>query len=297
MNTGIQQFKEDFFTGLLNLTKKTGIKMLYAYLIYYGAAMIIGVLFMLIAFLGSMDMTYFTDALMNGASEEASLIMAEQIIEMLNTPEFVVSFAVLILIMMILAAWQYYIAFLVSNDGVKEGGKSFKELLGASFSAGWFKLLGVMLVVNILITAMFVGALFSATLSGILAFLLFIVVMIFSMRLILVLPAYVIGNYDFGSSFAYSFYHIGWTRALKILGILIVAMILMFIAALVIAGISFVFSLIPFIGVIIQMAINIIFNGIMLAITVNALTGLFYRYVDLGENKTTASDAQVEPSV
>ena len=58
-------FKTDFFNGVLSLTKKTWLKLLYAYIIYYVTMLVLGGLFALVAIMGSMDLSFFADMIGN----------------------------------------------------------------------------------------------------------------------------------------------------------------------------------------------------------------------------------------
>lgn len=294
MNSIINQFKSDFFNGVLTLVKKSWTKILFAYLMYYFSMLILGGIFALIAIVGSVDTAFFTEMLSNPSPSQAdSLFFVEQIASMIQTPEFIISFLVLFIILLIAASWNYYFAFLAGDAIVKGENKSFGQLLKQSFSVEVFKLVLVILVLNIIMVLLFFVAAISANLSGILAFLLFLFAFVVSMRFILVLPAYTIGNYDFSSAFSFSFYHINWSRAFKFFGICILAFLVLLGVSLIIGLISGVFSFIPFIGPLIQMAINVFLGAIMMAVTVGALVGLYYRYAGQ-ENQPDTTEVKPE---
>lgn len=282
-------FKNDFFSGVTALTKATWKNILWAYAIYYGSTLVLAGIFALIALTGVVDMNLFAD-MIGGSTPEDSLLMMEYLTDMLMTPEFIITMVSLMIVVIILASWNYYFAFITANAEVKDEHLTFGQLFKHSFSGEIFKLVGITIVLNIIITLMFLAAVFSASLSGILALLLFIIAMVISMRFILVMPAFVIGNYDFSSSFAFSFYHINWMRAIKFLGICFLAFLVIIGVSLIIGLISGVFSLIPFIGFVIQMAVNIVFGAIMMAITVAALVGLYYRYAETPTESTEATE-------
>ncbi len=282
-------FKNDFFNGITALTKTIWKKVLWAYAIYYGCTMVLAGMVALVALLGVSDMSMFADML-SGSTPEDSLLMLEHMAEMFLTPEFIVSMIVFMLIIIVIASWNYYFAFLTADSEIKDEQLTFAQLFKLSFSSEVFKLVLITIVLNILIALMFFAAVFSASLSGILALLLFITAMVVSMRFLLVMPAYVIGNYDFSSSFAFSFYHINWSRAFKFLGICFLAFLVIFGVSLIVGLVTSVFSLIPVIGFIVQMAVNVVFGAIMMAITVAALVGLYYRYADAPKESTDAAE-------
>jgi hypothetical protein len=272
-----KRFKNDFFSAIFDLTKKTWLKITYAHLIYTGVFFILGGLITAIALLGVPDLNIFADVFTNPSPEE-SLLLIEQLTDIFLTPEFILFFVIIFLVILVLASWNYYFAFNTIDQEVKGNSYNFGQLLRASFSYGVVKLIGISLLLNIIIYILFIAAIMSVAFSGLLAFLLFLIVCVITMRFILVMPAYVLGNYDLNSSFAFSFYHITWARAFKLFGIGILVMFALVGASLIIGLISGLFALIPFIGVVIQMAIQTLFGAIMMALTVSAVVGLYYRY-------------------
>lgn len=295
MSTYINLFKTDFFNGVFSLSKKTWLKLLFAYLMYYFSMLILGGIFALIAVMGSVDLSFFSELIGNpNPSPEESLFFIEQFSTMVMAPEFLIPMIILFLILLVMGSWNYYFAFISTDSEVKGENKSFGELLKESFSVNVFKLIGVSLLLNLIVWLMFVIAISSIALSGILAFLLFIVVCVVCMRFALVIPAFIVGNYDFSSSFQFSFYHIDWKRAFKYFGISILAMMVIMGVSLIIGLLSGVFSLIPFLGIIIQMVINIAFSVVMMAIMTSAMVGLYYRYAEQTTNNDEASSTIVE---
>ena len=279
MSNYINQFKEDFFSGVFSLSKKTWLKITYAYTIYYVAALIVGLIFAAIALLGVIDTDFFSDILSN-PDPEHSLLLIQQISDMILTPEFIFTFLVVFVILIILASWNYYIAFIATDAEINDKHPSFSELLKQSISIEVFKLAGITLLLNIAITSLFAIAALSMSMNIFLGILLFISACVVAMRFILVIPAFIIGNYDINSAFAYSFHHITRSRAIKYFGVSILAMLLIMGVSLMIGLFSTVFSLIPLIGPIMQIAINVALGAVMMTIIVAALTGLFYRYAN-----------------
>ncbi len=292
MNYFQQKFRTDFFNAVFELTKKTWLNITYAHLIYTGVFFVIGGAIAAVGIMLAPDLAIFADIFKNPSPED-SLLLLQQLSDIFLTPEFITLFIVVFIVVLILASWNYYFAFNTVDNEIKENSLKFSQLLRASFSYGIVKLIGVSLLLNIIIYIMFIAAIMSVAFSGLLAFLLFLVVCVITMRFLLVMPAYVIGNYDLNSSFAYSFYHITWARALKMFGIGILVMMALVGASLIISLISGLFALIPFIGVVIQMAIQTLFGAIMMALIVSTIVGLYYRYApDL--NSTADNDLIAE---
>jgi hypothetical protein len=288
MNNYINLFRSDFFSGVLAVTKKTWLKVLYAYLMYYFSMLILGGLFALVALTSSIDLSFFTKNLGNpNPSQQETLLFIQQFSDMIATPEFLVPMIILFVILLVMGSWNYYFAFVTTNSEIKGENKKFGQLLKQSFCAEVFKLIGISLLLNIIIWLLLVVAIMSVALSPLLAFLLFLVACVTCMRFALVIPAFVVGNYDFSSSFAFSFYHITWKRALKYFGISILAMMVIMGVSLIIGLVSGLFALIPFLGIIIQTVINIAFGAIMMAVITSIMVGLFYRYTEIPKPEAT----------
>ncbi|PCJ25293.1 MAG: hypothetical protein COA97_08200 [Flavobacteriales bacterium] len=293
MNNYINLFKTDFFSGVIALSKKTWLNITYAYSIYYLGVLVIGGIFIAIAFLGAFDTEIFSEML-NNPSPEDSLMIFQQISDLILTPEIITSFILVFIIMLIMASWNYYFAFITSDIEVKGQKFRFVDLLKISMKIEVFKLAGISIVLYLIVCLLFIIAISTAAFSGILAFFMFLFACVVSMRFILVLPAFIIGNYDFNSSFAFSFHHINWARALKLFGISILAMLVLIGISLLIGIVSVIFSLIPFIGPLIQIAINVLLGAIMMSITVSSLTGLYYRYANSSQETTIETSSKQE---
>ncbi len=293
MSDILQLFKTDFFSGVLAIFKQTWKKILFSYLIYYVGMLIIGGVFTMIALMGSLDLSFFSEVIGNpNPSPEDSLFMIQQLSEMLTTPEFLIPFILLFIILLIMGSWNYYFAFVTTNSEILGENKSFKELLKQSISIEVFKLIGLSIVLNILVWGIFFIALSSVAISGLLAFILFFVACIACMRFTLVIPAFIIGNYDFSSSFAFSFHHINWKRALKYFGISFLMLLILMGVSLIIGLVAGIFSFIPVVGVVVQTAINIFFGAIMMAVMTAGFVGLFYRY-----QETNVADIDINESI
>ena len=184
-----------------------------------------------------------------------------------------------------MASWNYYFAFVACNTEIKNQQYSFSVLLKLSINVEVLKLAAIMLLLNIAITFIFSVAILGMAMNIFLGLILFLAACVVSMRFALVIPAFVIGNYDFRSSFAFSFHHINWSRALKYFGISILAMLILIGVSLIIGLISTVFTLIPVIGPIINIGFNIFFGAIMMSLIVSGITGLYYRYSSIGNNE------------
>jgi len=294
MNEYQKRFRSDFFNAVFDLAKKTWLNITYAHLIYTGVFFVLGGIIAAVAIMEFSDLSVFAE-MFNNPSPEDSLLLIQQLSDIFLTPEFLILFIILFLVVLILASWNYYFAFNTVDAEVKGNQFNFRQLLNYSFSYGVVKLIGITLLLNIIIYIMFAAAIMSIAFSGLLAFLLFLIVCVISLRFILVMPAYVLGNYDLNSSFAFSFYHITWARAIKLFGMGILIMMALIGVSLIISLVSGLLALIPIIGIVLQMAINTFFGAIMMALTVSAIVGLYYRYAtDLPSTTTEDNDLIAE---
>jgi hypothetical protein len=282
----INLFKTDFFSGVFAVAKKAWLKITYAYSIYYISALLIGGLLAAIALLGVVDADFFEDIL-DDPTPEHSLLLIQQMGDVILTPKFIISFIIVFVILMILASWNYYFSFITVNSEIKKEEYSFGELLKQSFNIEVFKLVGIILLLNIIVTLIFAVAVLGISMNIFLGLILFLAAFVLIMRFVLVIPAFIVGNYDFNSSFAFSFHHINWSRAFKFFGISILAIMVLIGVSLLIGLVSTIFSLIPFIGPLINIGINVVFGAIMMSVMVAGATGLYYRYSDVNINGST----------
>ena len=293
MNNYQSYFRTDLLNAIFSLTGKTWLNIAYAYLIYMLAALVIvGGLAGAIIFTGVIDFDLFNN-IPHNSSPEDTLDFLRELSTGFLTPSFLLFIFLMFIVIMIIASWNYYFAFIAVDSEVKGHQFSFSQLLNLSLNYGIAKVIGVSILMNIIIVVLFFAAIMSAKISGLLAFVLFLVASVIVFRFILVLPAYIIGNKDLNNSFAFSFYHINWIRALKLFGISILGMLALLIAGLIIGLISGMLSFIPFIGPLIQMAINAFLGAIMMAFIVSAVVGLYYRYAEDidGNNEDIIADS------
>jgi hypothetical protein len=295
MNNYINLFKTDFFSGVFAIAKKTWLTITYAYSIYYFAALLIGGIFAAIALLGAVDADFFNDIL-SDPNPEHTLMLLQQIGDVILTPQFIVSFIIIFIVLVVMASWNYYFAFITTNSEIKNEKYIFSQLLKLSISNEVLKLTGITLVLNIAVSLIFVVAVLGISMNIFLGLILFIAAFVLTMRFALVIPAFIIGNYDFNSAFAFSFHHINWSRAFKFFGISILAMLILMGVSLIIGLFSTLLSLIPFIGPLINIGVNVLLGAIMMSIIVAGLTGLYYRYAEIGtaEEIESASDDQLD---
>lgn len=199
---------------------------------------------------------------------------------MLSSPAFIAFIGVAVIVMFVVSAWMYNLGFMLTQDEIKSGKIDFKESLVKSFSPEVFRIALLTLILSI-VTVSGVGiAALSMQVSGFFTFLMLLVWAIFMCRFILILPALILGRMSITDSFSFSFKHISNIRALKLFGVLILAMLALIVAALVIGLITGLLSLIPYLGVVIRVFIQIVFGGYMMALVVSLLAGMYYRYAE-----------------
>jgi hypothetical protein len=274
MNSMVQDFKGDIFNSMFRLFGKTYLKITGAYTIY---------LIIIYALISLLFNTFVdSDIFAFGRSQTPGDLMqfAEKIKELMFTPEFLGIILISFFLLLLLQSWNYYFAYNLSNKQILNGNSNFVVCFKESFHVNVFKILGVTLLIGLIIM---VGAFFAgiaSTISRLLTFMLVIALFIFAFRLILIIPAMIIGNKTLGDSFAYSFTHITWFRALKLFGYTAIAFILVAVASLVISTIGIFLAKFPVAGYVFQFATQVFLGGFFLTLIVSATIALYYRYAD-----------------
>jgi hypothetical protein len=193
-------------------------------------------------------------------------------------PGFILYIIVVFFIILLVSAWAYTLGFIIVDDYARGGRKRFSEQFNQSFTSKVFLFLGAALVIYLILLVGIFIAISLATISGFLAFLGILAVFIFINKLILVLPALMVGNQDFGEAFAFSVRNINLARTFKLFGVEILFFLALLVAGVVIMLLSMAFMAIPVAGQLIQMLIQIALGGMIMALFITALVGLYHRY-------------------
>ncbi|MDN5202360.1 hypothetical protein QQ008_13320 [Fulvivirgaceae bacterium BMA10] len=282
MNIYQQGFRTNILDTIFKVVGQIWLKVTGGYAIYYITTIIlVAIAFLMFIFDGA-DFDIFGE-LMNPENlrdpEELKRI-ADDLSVVLLTPRFAVVIGVLSIIVLVLVSWSYYFAFLVANQQITERKSDFNTAFGKSLGTDVFKLLLALILIYVILLVGSVAAAMTINVSGYIAFLLFVLLFIGIFKLTLIVPAIAVGNLSISEAFSFSLKHITWLRALKLFGISILATFAFSMAAVIIWVMSLIFAFIPILGQIVQLAINIMISGFIMAFTVSALTGLYYRYAD-----------------
>jgi hypothetical protein len=276
MNTYQQGFKSDLLNTVFSLAGKLWLKVTGAYAIQ-------SVVLLIIMATGLLSLGFYDDfaAIGKMTNPQEILDYYQNIIEgLVIMPKFYIGLFVFVIIGGIIGSWFYNFAFMLTKVQIKEEQSSFSNLLQLSFSKDVFRILGAALLLYLFFV---VGAIIAAAtsgISGLIAFALFLVLIVFMNRFFLVIPAIALEKKTLSESFAYSFKHMTWGRALKLFGIMILTGIILGIVYLIILLVAKLFGFIPVLGKIIEFAIQLGMGGFISALMVAALSALYYRYSD-----------------
>lgn len=280
MNYFQEGFKKEIFNYVFKLTGKTWVKITFSQLILTLVMLVFGVIVGLTAYAsGPLAGLFENPQTFNNPEEIQNLLSSSAFTEMF-TAGFIIIMLIFIFIILFVGSWLYNFAFITADMNVKGKNADFMTILRLSFNGGILKIIGSSILLYLISAIAYAIAFYTASFSSILCFFLVLFVSVFIYKFTLVLPAYVIGGKSLSESFSYSYKHITWLRALKLFGASILAIIILFLIAMIIGLIAMLFAMIPFLGPLIQLAINTVFGGIMMALFVSVMVGLYYRYAD-----------------
>lgn len=286
MNLYQNGFKTDFLNTTFNLNHKIWLKITSAYAIQTIGTMVIMILFLMAG--GIYKQFQSLDKLQNPAE---ILDLYRNFGESLISSPLMIAFLVIIGVTVVLiASWLYNFSILLTDKQIKFDEVTFVEIFSKSFNNDVIRIFGAGLAIYLILVAGAFLAVLLASISGFLTFILFMGLFIFMIRFILVMPVMIIEQKSFSESVSFSFQKITWIRSLKIFGILILIFIILMIAAVVLAFVVGIFSLIPVLGSIIQIAFQIAFGGYIMALTISAMLGMYYRYIDDVEDNNNEID-------
>ncbi len=283
MNIYQQGFREDILNSIFKLTTKTWLKITGVHAIRTVVTIVLALIIVVPVLASSFNIM---DLASNMDNPEAILEFYTDLVELImSTPKILWAIAGLIIVLMFVYAWATYIQLKMSDSQVKADNIDFGAELKQSFNGEILRIVGAFLLMYLISIVLFFIVGVVASFSGLLTFILSLGAMIVILRLFLVIPAMVIGKKSIGEAFGWSFQHITWIRAIKILGIGFLAMLLILVVAIIVGLVSAIFALIPILGQIVQLGINIFMVGFMAALMTATMLALYYRYAeDITEN-------------
>lgn len=288
-------FKSGLIDPIFNLTGKTWLKVTGVSVITNVVLVLVGIALFLMV-LGSSNI--FMQMITNPQSIKDNLYLLQS--EMF-VPSVILSFILFMLIALVIGAWNMYFSIKITDSQITTNNADFGVLFGKSFNVKVFTLLGVLLLIYLIYIVGVIISFLLATISGWLTFFAGLLLTIAMFRLILVIPAMMVGNHSLSSALEFSVKHIDWIRALKLFGIVILAILALIVIAIVVGLVSMIFLLLPFVGIAIRLLINMILGGFITALMVSALVGLYYHYaeeiVDAVTPEITPVDNPTEPSM
>lgn len=277
-----EELENNFFNSLFSIASKTWVNITISNFVYMLISLlIVGGVFA--STLGTEALQVFSPEM----QQNPELIQEVMLNQYSNfeTSSFIGGMLTSLIVMLLVASWMQYFSYNATTEYLRNGNKNFVSILKQSFDAGLFRMLGVSLLLSIMLVLLSVLVGFSTAISGLLAFLFFIGVYVLFLRLILVIPAFVIGKRSLSESFAFSFAHISWFKALKYFGITLLAFLVLIAFGFIISFFGLFLNMIPYLGVAIQYLIQIITGGFFVALGAALFVGLYFRAT--GELKST----------
>ncbi len=280
-----EELESNFFNTAFRITGNTWINITFSNLVYT----LVSVFFVVVLFFGILGDNVFK--LFSGDQMQNSQLLQEIAQDNFSnflTPSFIGSGILFIAIMMLVVSWMQYFSFIATSDYIVKQDRNFMNILMKSLTAGVFRMLGIFIVMYFLFAIMFGIATITVSVSGILAFLLFLAIIVFAYRFILVLPAFVLGKNSISESIQFSFEHVSWGKAFKYFGITILAFLIMMVAGIILSLFGLLLNMIPYAGIAIQYIFQILMGGFFTAFGAAIFIGLYYRAT--GELKNIDQD-------
>lgn len=181
---------------------------------------------------------------------------------------------------LIIGCWAWVCYYMINSHHAAGTYSNFGEILGKSFNAnifkffGWALLMGVMYIVMAFIMGLIVGLIQVPLLMIPLIFVVFAVLLMFS----LIPPAIVNGGMSFGDAFGFSLRHMKFGRSLLTSLVIFGIMLVM---GLVVAGIMLaVGSIGGMAAIILLIVVMLLVGSFAYSLFASIFSGLYYKYAD-----------------
>ena len=280
---GIKQsdFKLKLYDAVMDLVKKTWYKLGGVYILFMLAFYLIMII-ILVAALGLSG---------NGLSLDSFSNINNLAPMMTNLFQdagaaFWIGYGVFIIIGIIAGSWMNNLMFLIIDDHIKSDSFEFNKVFKKSFDKRVFKVIGAMLLMYLIFGILGVLMAFSVNVSGWLTFVLAIVFILVAFRLIIVIPAVILGDLPVFESISFSVKHITFGRSLKLFLLAVLSYVVMLVMLLVIGLISTVFVMIPYIGPVFQIVLQFSIIGIFASLFISSMAGIYYRYAPIIDDES-----------
>lgn len=280
MNIYQEGFRDDILSSIFKLTSKIWLKITGIYVINSIVGIIIFIPIALLLFKDNLT-TFFT---MNKSNPTEIASFYQSLFEDFSAL-LIAGIIIIVFILILISSWVNYFSLLLSDREIKGGDTSFDEILKKSFNNRVFSIFGCMLLIYLFfVIGGFVSAI-TAMIHPIIVFITFLIFLILIFKLFLVIPALILGDKSLIDSFAFSFKHITFVRALKLFGISILVMIIIFFIALIFQALTSIFKDYMIVGIVINYAFNILLGGIMMTLLVAAGSAMYFRYAEDIDNE------------
>ncbi|MEZ5008566.1 MAG: hypothetical protein R2753_10505 [Chitinophagales bacterium] len=296
MNQYQQQFKEDIFSGIVELIKAIWQPIFIGYVLYFAFTKLMT--FGFLKFLGYNNIEEFTEYYSTVMlDQDAMMDWIMELKEKVLQPETLLYFMIGIILFFLVMSWSYFFSFRIANNEIKESKIDVVKSLKESLSGKLFGLIGLC-VLNALVIwgAMILAILIGAATSPFLLITLMPISFFIGLKFFLSFPAYTLGNRSIKDAIAFSLEHLNTGRILKMAVIGFGVMLGFFILSALLQQIAQLMRSVPLTYFIVKTIFEFISGGMMLAVIVASFTGLYYRYEDSidGEADISIEDHLIE---
>lgn len=196
----------------------------------------------------------------------------------LYTPQVGGALLILLSVALLVGAWGFVTNLRITNSQVLTGAADLRTHLAESLTWDIAKMFGVFLLFYLMLMVGFMVAAMFAIASVWLTILVLLFFLVFLAKFTLVIPAMFVGGMSFPDAIRYSNQNITWSRALRLLGIIVLAILIMIVGLMIVGMLAIVLAKVPFIGIGLQYLLQWVLAGFMATLGSAALVGLYYRY-------------------
>lgn len=271
-------FRSEFISGAFSLMGKTWLK----YIVLYLIQLVISIIAMIPLFLSFLNFDFIRELADNPEMLQENPDMILKLFSLDGDISAMIVAGILFLVfILLLASWQINACLKLNEAIILEKPSDIGTILGKSFDSLLMRLFSAYLVIMVVYLAIIGLAVAIGYYAGIaLGVIAGLAGMVFMIRFSLIPACIVHGRMPVGEAISHGLSLITVRRMFILLLAGIIFIAAMFVASLIISLVSFIFLLIPLLGLLIQMAIQLALSGAINALTLGALSGLYYRWND-----------------
>lgn len=286
MNNYIPQFKDDIFSGVVDLIKNIWKPIFMGYIIFYIITRLLG--FGMMALFGFDKVLEMTNSIQEWMLDpEKAEEYGAFILEKIQQPEIIVALILAIAFGLLVMGWSYNFVYRVIEEEVKGSEVDVQRELSWSFNNKIYGIIGISFLYIIISWIVFgVGVGISAAISPFLLIISIPLIIFFIIKLILALPAYVLGDLSIPEAFKFSYDHLTAYRVLKVIAIAIAFVAALILISIVLQTIStFIVSGNSTLTYIMSTIMGFFTNALMVTVIGACFSALYYRYAEIADNQ------------